>query len=56
MSEPKKKQFKIYLPRKVHGDFPVDHNVLAEAGVHDAIAHQYVPVSVVLPNGELPGV
>ena len=53
------KQFtklKVYLPRRVQGGWPIGHNVVVEAGVHDAIANQYGAVSVVLPNGELLGV
>ena len=48
--------FKIYLPRMVHGDFPFGHNLIAETGIHDAVANQHGAVSVVLPNGKLLGV
>lgn len=40
----------------VHGDFPIGHDVIAEAGIHDAIENQHGAVSVVLPNGKLLGV
>ncbi len=56
MSSQERKQFKIYLPRMVHGDFPIGHNLIAEAGIHDAVANQHGAVSVVLPNGKLLGV
>jgi hypothetical protein len=50
------KGFKIYLPRMVHGDWPFGHNLIAEAGVHDAVANQHGAVSVVLRDGKLLGV
>jgi hypothetical protein len=50
------KTFKIYLPRLVHGDWPIGHTLVAEAGVHDAVANQYGAVSVLLPDGTLLGV
>lgn len=50
------KTFKIYLPRLVHGDWPIGHNTIAEIGVHDAIANKYGAVFVVLPDGKLLGV
>jgi len=50
------KQFKIYLPRMVHGDFPIGHHLIAQAGVHYAVANQHGAVSVVLPDGKLLGV
>jgi hypothetical protein len=56
MSESEKKQFKIYLPQAVRGDWPIGHRVVAEAGVHDAIANDHGAVAVVLPSGELLGV
>ena len=40
----------------VHGDFPFGHNLIAETGIHDAVANQHGAVSVVLPNGKLLGV
>lgn len=51
-----RKEFKIYLPRMVHGDWPFAHNLIAEAGVHDAVANQHGAVSVVLRDGKLLGV
>lgn len=51
-----RKQFKIYLPRMVHGDWPIGHHLRAEVGVHDAIANQHGAVAVVLPDGKLLGV
>ena len=50
------KTFKIYLPRLVHGDWPIGHNTIAQAGIHDAVANKYGAVSVVLPDGKLLGV
>lgn len=47
---------KIYLPRTVRGDFPIGHHLVAEAGVHDAVANQHGAVSVVLADGSLLGV
>ena len=51
-----RKQFKIYLPRMVHGDFPFGHHLVAQPGVHDAVANQHGAVSVVLAEGKLLGV
>ena len=50
------KTFKILLPRMVHGDWPIGHNVIAEAGIHDAVENQHGAVAVVLPDGSLLGV
>ena len=56
MSQEERKTFKIYLPRTVHGDWPIGHTTIAEAGVHDAVANRYGAVSVVLHDGKLLGV
>ena len=56
MNEPELKKIKVYLPRRVQGDWPIGHDVIAEPGVHDAVVNQYGAVSVVLPNGKLLGV
>ena len=56
MSKQEQQQFKIHLLRMVHGDFPIGHNLIAEAGIHAAIANPFGAVSVVLPDGRLLGV
>jgi len=56
MSEQETKRLKIYLPRAVHGDFPIGHNLVAEAGVHEAVTNQHGAVSVLLADGRLLGV
>ena len=38
------------------GDWQFGHNIIAEAGVHDAVANQHGAVSVVLADGKLLGV
>jgi len=48
--------FKICLPRLVHGDWPIGHNLIAQCGVHDAVRNKNGAVSVVLPDGKLLGV
>jgi hypothetical protein len=50
------KTFKIFLPRMVHGDWPIGHDVIAKRGIHTAIKNRYGAVSVVLPGGSLLGV
>jgi hypothetical protein len=56
MSEQGERKFKIYLPRLVHGDFRIGHNLIAAPGVHEAVKNQHEAVSVVMPNGQLLGV
>ena len=56
MSEEVRRALKIYLPREVRGDFPIGHNLVAEAGVHNAITNEHGAVSVVLADGKLLGV
>jgi hypothetical protein len=56
MNAQEQRRFKIYLPRMVRGDYPIGHNTIAEAGVHDAIANKHGVVAVVLPDGTLLGV
>ena len=56
MSEEVRRALKIYLPREVRGDFPIGHNLAAEAGVHNAITNEHGAVSVVLADGKLLGV
>lgn len=56
MSEQETRRLKIYLPREVRGDFPIGHQLVAEAGVHEAITNQHGAVSVVLADGKLLGV
>jgi hypothetical protein len=48
--------FKVYLPRLVHGDWPIGHKLIADQGVHDAVKNQHGAVCVVLPDGKLLGV
>lgn len=48
--------FKIFLPRQVHGDWPIGHNIIAEMGVHNAVRNPYGAVAVVLADGSLLGV
>lgn len=48
--------FKVYLPRMVHGDWPIGHMIQAPRGTHNAIRNQHGAVSVVLPGGTLLGV
>jgi hypothetical protein len=48
--------FKIYLPRMVHGDWPIGHKLIADKGIHDAVRNPHGAVSVVLPDGQLLGV
>lgn len=48
--------FRIFLPCRVRGDFPIGHKLVAEMGYHNAVKNQYGAVSVVLPNGQLLGV
>lgn len=55
MSKQEVVQFQIYLPRMVHGDFPIGHHLIAEPGFHNAIANQHGAVSVVLSDGQLLG-
>lgn len=52
----KYKKFHIYLPRTVRGDWPIGHNVFAEAGIHQAVQGGNGAVAVVLPGGTLLGV
>lgn len=52
----KDETFKIFLPRQVHGDWPIGHKLIAEMGVHNAVRNQHGAVSVVLPDGQLLGV
>lgn len=48
--------YKIFLSRRVRGDWPIGHKLVAEIGYHDAVKNQYGAVSVVLPDGQLLGV
>jgi hypothetical protein len=50
------KIFKIYLPRMVHGDWPIGHDCIAEEGIHDAVSNGHGAVSIVLSDGRLLGV
>jgi len=50
------KPLKVYLPRMVHGDWPIGHHLIAEAGIHDAVQNKHGAVSVVLKDGQLLGV
>lgn len=56
MSSPERQTFKIFLPERVQGDFPFGPAVIAEPGVHDAVANKHGAVAVVLPDGKLLGV
>jgi hypothetical protein len=51
-----RKTLRIFLPRTIHGDWPIGHDLIAEAGVHEAVQNQYGAVAVVLPDGSLLGV
>lgn len=48
--------FKIFLPRMVHGDWPIGHMLIAKVGIHDAVRNPHGAVSVVLADGQLLGV
>ena len=48
--------FKVYLPRMVHGDWPIGHMIQAPRGTYNAIRNQYGAVSVILPGSTLLGV
>ena len=50
------KTFKIYLSRTIRGDWPIGHHLVADPGVHDAVANQHGAVSIVLDHGQLLGV
>jgi hypothetical protein len=54
--EPDRQCFKIYLPKLVHGDWPIGHKSIAQPGVHDAVANQHGAVAVILTDGSLLGV
>lgn len=47
---------KVRLPADVHGDYPIGHELVAKAGVHNAVTNSHGAVAVVLPGGELLGV
>lgn len=47
---------KIRLPRMVHGDWPVGHNVFAEVGVYQPEANDHGAISVRAEHGELLGI
>lgn len=51
-----RKQIQVYLPRAVRGDWPIGHEIVAQAGVHHAVQNQHGAVAVVLPDGGLLGV
>ena len=46
----------VYLPRMVHGDWPIGHNLIAQPGVYRAKVNQFGAVAVVLPDGKMLGV
>jgi hypothetical protein len=48
--------FKVYLPRMVHGDWPIGHLTVAPRGTYNAVMNQHGAVSVILPGGDLLGV
>ena len=50
------KPTKVYLPRMVHGDWPIGHRLIAQPGVHNAVENQHGAVSVVLSDGQMLGV
>jgi hypothetical protein len=39
---------KVNLPRAIHGDWPIGHHLLAEAGIHSATMNQFGAVSVLI--------
>lgn len=43
----------IWLPNPVRGDFPIGHNVVAEAGNHECKSNAWGAISVTTPGGEL---
>lgn len=50
------KPTKIYLPRMVHGDWPIGHLLIAQPGVYDAVENRHGAIAVKLPGGEMLGV
>lgn len=48
--------FKIYLHQAVHSDLPFPPFLVANPGIHEAVANKHGAVSVVLEGGELLGV
>ncbi len=44
---------KIMILKRVRGDFPIGHHVVAEPGVYIPSINRYGAVSVETPNGEL---
>jgi hypothetical protein len=48
--------FKVRLRYRVHGDWPIGHTLVAEAGIHEAVENQFGAVAVVLADGKLLGV
>ena len=51
-----RKQFLIYLPKAIRGDWPIGHHLIADPGIHEAISNRYGAVAIVLPDGQLLGV
>ncbi len=47
---------RIYLPNTVHGDFPIGHTTVAEAGTHDCQCNKWGAVSVAATNSKSLGV
>lgn len=44
---------RVILTKRVHGDFPVGHKIVAEPGVYDAFINPQGAVHVETPNGDL---
>lgn len=49
------KSGRVILINKVRGDWPIGHNAIGEAGIHDAYVNPQGAVSIMAENGKLLG-